>query len=301
MITILGTTASGKTQLATQLAYCLNGEIISADSRQIYKGMDIGSGKDLSEYVVNRVQIPYHLIDIREAGYEYNVYEFQNDFLSAYEQIRKQHKTPILCGGTGLYLEAVLRQYRLFDVPIDQNLRNGLSNKNMEELSALLESYGPLHNQTDICERERLIRAIEIKKFQTEQPDSTQSWPEIENIIFGVYFDRAIIRQRITERLSQRLNNGMINEVETLLKQGIPKERLIRYGLEYKYVTLYLTDQLSYEEMFRLLNTAIHQFAKRQMTWFRRMEKTGINILWIDGNLPLEKKIEIIKQNVAEI
>jgi tRNA dimethylallyltransferase len=296
MITILGPTASGKTTLAANLAYHIGGEIISADSRQVYKGMTIGTGKDYLDYNVQGVTIPYHLIDIVEPGYEYNLYEFQSDFLKAYKLISGSGKIPILCGGTGLYIESVIKGYKLVNVPENNILRKKLHSKTEEELMSLLLSYKPkLHNTTDTVTFKRLIRAIEIEDHYRNNPDLFNSFPDLENTIFGISLDRITVRERITNRLKQRLEEGMIEEVENLLKSGIPVTRLLSYGLEYKYITEYLIESISYDEMFSLLNTAIHQFAKRQMTWFRRMERNGININWIDGNLSLQEKVDYIR------
>ena len=295
MITILGPTATGKTSIAAQLASQLDGEVISADSRQVYKNMDIGTGKDLKEYVVNGKAIPYHLIDIVEPGYEYNVYEFQRDFRKAYHNILKRGKTPILCGGTGLYIESVLLGYDLVKVPENITLRDSLRNNTHEELVELLKSKTKLHNTSDIQDRKRLIRAIEINQYYKDHPDKVKNYFEaIPSLVYGIQFDRSVIRNRITKRLTQRLDNGMLDEVRQLLEQGLKPEQLTFYGLEYKYLTLHITGELSYDQMFEGLNTAIHQFAKRQMTWFRRMEKRGIRIHWITGSLPLDHKINLI-------
>ncbi|MDL2315262.1 tRNA (adenosine(37)-N6)-dimethylallyltransferase MiaA, partial [Bacteroidales bacterium OttesenSCG-928-C19] len=293
MITILGPTACGKTNLAVYVANMLDGEIISADSRQVYRGMDIGTGKDLDEYTLNGKQIPYHLIDICEPGEEYNVFRFQKDFLTSYSRITEKGKMPILCGGTGFYIESVLKGYHLHEVPENQELRNELNEKTVEELIETLSSLRKLHNTTDIIDRQRLIRAIEIESFKKDI--QTDDFPKIDSVIFGINYDREKVRQRITERLRTRLQTGMIEEVEGLINSSVSPEKLLFYGLEYKYVTLYLQNQLSYDEMFRLLNIAIHQFAKRQMTWFRKMERSGINIHWIDGELSIERKLEEIE------
>ncbi|MCF8227555.1 MAG: tRNA (adenosine(37)-N6)-dimethylallyltransferase MiaA [Bacteroidales bacterium] len=295
MITILGPTATGKTSIAARLASQLDGEVISADSRQVYKNMDIGTGKDLNEYVVNGKAIPYHLIDIVEPGYEYNVYEFQRDFRKAYHNILKRGKTPILCGGTGLYIESVLLGYDLVKVPENITLRDSLRNNTHEELVELLKSKAKLHNTSDIQDRKRLIRAIEINQYYKDHPNKVKNYFEaIPSLVYGIQFDRSVIRKRITKRLTQRLDNGMLDEVRQLLEQGLKPEQLTFYGLEYKYLTLHITGELSYDQMFEGLNTAIHQFAKRQMTWFRRMEKRGIRIHWITGSLPLDHKINLI-------
>ena len=291
MITILGPTATGKTSFAVYVAAQLNGEIISADSRQVYQGMDIGTGKDLSEYEYDGLQIPHHLIDIVKPGYEYNVFEFQRDFLKAYEQIEKNGAFPILCGGTGMYIESVLKGYKLINVPANEELREDLELKSDLDLEEILENFKALHNTTDVSDRDRLLRAIEIQTYYDENPDLDTSFPEINTIILGLDFDRRVVRSRITDRLDERLKGGMIEEVEDLLAQGVSAEKLKFYGLEYRFVTQYLSDEISYDEMSRRLNTAIHQFAKRQMTWFRRMEKQGFEIHWLNGNLTHEQKM----------
>jgi tRNA dimethylallyltransferase len=291
LITILGPTATGKTKLATCLAFQINGEIISADSRQVYKGLDIGTGKDLDDYVVEGRQIPYHLINNADVSYEYNLFDFQQDFLRAFYKL-KNDKMPILVGGTGLYLESVLKGYNLKKAPINEELRRELSKETDETLIDLLSSYRPLHNKTDIEERERLIRAIEIAKFEHEHPEV--KFPAIDSIIFGVKLDRQAIKDRITLRLQERLKNGMIEEVDSLLHQGTPAQRLFKLGLEYRFIAQYLTNELNYNDMYQKLNSAIHAFAKRQMTWFRKMEREGIVINWIDGNLDIHEKIKQI-------
>lgn len=291
MITILGPTATGKTSFAVYVAAQLNGEIISADSRQVYKGMDIGTGKDLSEYEWDNRKIPYHLIDIVKPGYEYNVFEFQRDFLEAYKKIEENGTFPILCGGTGMYIESVLKGYKLINVPQDEDLREDLELKSDSELEVILEDFKALHNTTDVSDRDRLLRAIEIQTYYDDNPDIDTSFPEINTIILGLDFDRRVVRSRITDRLEERLKGGMIDEVEDLLDQGVTAEKLKFYGLEYRFVTQYLSDEISYDEMSRRLNTAIHQFSKRQMTWFRRMEKQGFEIHWLNGNLTHEQKM----------
>lgn len=300
MITILGPTATGKTSLAANLANLLNGEIISADSRQVYRGMDIGTGKDLADYTVDGKNIPYHLVDIVDPGYEYNVFEFQKDFLEAYSKIDERGNIPILCGGTGLYIESVLKGYKLINVPKNESLREELELKEEKELIEILESFKNLHNTTDTSERERLIRAIEIQKYYDENPEIDTHFPTIDTKIFGIDYDRRVVKMRITERLEERLQHGMIEEVRGLLSSGVKPEQLTFYGLEYKWVTDHLEGNLAYNEMFRRLNTAIHQFSKRQMTWFRRMEKQGFEINWIDGNLSLTDKIGYILQNLPK-
>ncbi len=293
LIVVLGPTASGKTPFAANLATKINGEIISADSRQVYRDMTIGTGKDLDDYCINGQTIAHHLIDIAEAGEKYNVYRFYNDFFSAYRGIVARQKTPILCGGTGLYIEAVLKGYKMINVPPNPDLRQELSGKSLEELTLILQKYKRLHNSTDTDTIPRAIRAIEIEDFYTQNPEPNTETPQLTPLIIGLKIDREERRKKITNRLIARLNNGMIDEVQSLLTRGISPEDLIYYGLEYKYVTLYLTGVYTYDEMFRLLEIAIHQFAKRQMTWFRGMEeKRGFNIHWIDAMLPMEEKIK---------
>jgi tRNA dimethylallyltransferase len=300
LIAILGPTASGKTKLAAALAHTLDTEIISADSRQIYRNMDLGTGKDIADYFVEGKQIPYHLIDIVEPGYKYNVFEYQRDFLHAYETIREKQALPIVCGGTGLYLESILRGYKLLPVPENMELRKQLENNSLSELTKLLKQYKTLHNTTDVDSVKRAIRAIEIEEYYAHLPVEERMFPNLRSIVFGLNIDREIRRKKISDRLQQRLNEGMVEEVQRLLDRGISPEDLIYYGLEYKYLTLYVTNQLSYNEMFRELEIAIHQFAKRQMTWFRGMERRGINIHWIDYNLSLEEKIAVIENKLNE-
>ncbi len=296
---ILGPTASGKTQLAVALAAQTGGEIISADSRQVYRGMDIGTGKDLCEYTISDVrctmygkQVPYHLIDIREAGEEYNVFEFQKDFLKAAESIEKRGNPIILCGGSGMYLENVIRGCNLIEVPENIELRKELSTLSQNELNERLISYQQnLHNQTDLTDRERTIRAIEIAVCRDVACNVSTN---INPTVFGIHFERHELCKRIEYRLKTRLENGMIEEVQQLLNNGVPSERLDFYGLEYRFVNQFLQNKISYNELFEQLNIAIRQFAKRQMTWFRRMEKNGIKINWIDGNLPIEEKISVL-------
>lgn len=295
LLTIIGPTASGKTSLATALAYELDSEIISGDSRQVYCGMDIGTGKDLGDYVVNGKHIPYHLIDIVEPGYKYNVFEYQRDFLKAYEDIRRRGKLPILCGGTGMYVESVLKGYRLLPVPENPALRERLSGQSLEQLTVILATYKKLHNTTDVDTAKRAIRAIEIEEYYKQVPVQEREFPHLQSLIIGVSIDRELRRQKISERLRQRLDAGMVDEVKDLLERGIAPEDLIYYGLEYKYLTLYIIGQMSYDEMVHGLKIAIHQFAKRQMTWFRGMERRGFHIHWIDACLPLADKLEQIK------
>ena len=294
LITILGPTASGKTPLAAALADRLSTEIISGDSRQVYRRMDLGTGKDLADYTVEGRPVPYHLIDIVEPGYKYNVFEYQRDFLKTYEEIVAKGKLPILCGGTGMYIESVLKGYRLLPVPENPELRASLEGKLLEELTHILEGYKKLHNSTDVDTAKRAIRAIEIEEYYKQQPPEYREFPSLKSLIIGVDIDRELRREKITRRLKQRLDEGMVDEVRGLLKEGIPAENLIYYGLEYKFLTQYAIGELTYEEMFLQLETAIHQFAKRQMTWFRGMERRGFTIHWLDATLPMEEKTEQI-------
>ena len=305
MITILGPTASGKTPVAARLAAEIGGEVISADSRQVYRRMDIGTGKDLGDYVVRSQesgvsrQIPYHLIDIREPGTKYNLFEYQQDFFDVYEDIRSRGVVPILCGGTGLYIEAVLKGYHLSPVPQNQELRDRLEGKSLAELTEMLTALkvktgSNMHNTTDVDSCQRAIRAIEIETYNLEHPTPRRELPPVDSLIIGINIDRELRREKITRRLKARLEEGMVDEVKALLDEGIPAEDLIYYGLEYKFLTEYLTGQLSYDEMFSRLEIAIHQFAKRQMTWFRGMERRGFKINWIDATLPMEEKIKRI-------
>ena len=294
LITILGPTASGKTPLAAALADRLSTEIISGDSRQVYRRMDLGTGKDLADYTVEGRQVPYHLIDIVEPGYKYNVFEYQRDFLKAYEEIVAKGKLPILCGGTGMYIESVLKGYRLLPVPENPELRANLEGKTLDELTRILEGYKKLHNSTDVDTAKRAIRAIEIEEYYKQQPPEYREFPSLKSLIIGVDIDRELRREKITRRLKQRLDEGMVDEVRGLLNEGIPAENLIYYGLEYKFLTQYAIGELTYEEMFLQLETAIHQFAKRQMTWFRGMERRGFTIHWLDATLPMEEKTEQI-------
>ena len=322
LLVVTGPTATGKTALAAHLAYRLGGEVISADSRQVYRGMDIGTGKDLDDYVVEGTRIPVHLTDIVDAGYQYNVFEFKRDFQKVMSDLRARAKFPVLCGGSGLYIEAVLRDYQLIEVPVNEMLRAELKGKSLEELTTILKTYkSNLHNITDIVNTKRAIRAIEIEDYYQNLnintiPSECQSLPDgaspslspsvspslspslspsvspsLRPLIVALRFDVETRRRRITERLHQRLNQGMIEEVEGLLRSGIAPEALTYYGLEYKFITLYLTGELIRQEMTQKLNIAIHQFAKRQMTWFRKMEREGTIIHWIDGNLTLEEKV----------
>jgi len=297
MITILGPTASGKTPLAAALANQIDGEIISADSRQVYRRMDLGTGKDLEDYQ----NVPYHLIDIVEPGTKYNLFQYQQDFYDAYQDVVGRGKTPILCGGTGLYIEAVLKGYQLSPVPQNPELRQRLESKSLEELTLMLtelkrQNGSTMHNTTDVDSVQRAIRAIEIEEYNLHTPMPRREMPAIDALIIGVNIDREERRQKITRRLKARLEGGMVEEVRALLAEGIPSEDLIYYGLEYKYVTEYVIGHTSYDEMFRKLEIAIHQFAKRQMTWFRGMERRGFTIHWIDALLPMEKKVAQIME-----
>ena len=297
MITILGPTASGKTPVAARLAAEIGGEIISADSRQVYRRMDIGTGKDLEDYG----EVPYHLIDICEPGTKYNLFEYQQDFYDAYLDIQGRGAVPILCGGTGLYIEAVLKGYKLSPVPQNQELRDSLEGKSLEELTEMLaklkaQNGSNMHNKTDVDSCQRAIRAIEIETYNIAHPTPLRELPPVDSLIIGIDIDRELRREKITRRLKARLDNGMVEEVKALLNEGIPAEDLIYYGLEYKFLTEFLIGHLSYDEMFRQLEIAIHQFAKRQMTWFRGMERRGFIINWINASLPMEEKIERIKE-----
>ena len=304
MITILGPTASGKTSLAAALAYALHqqgreAEILSADSRQVYRGMDIGTGKDLADYQVDGYNVPYHLIDICEPGMKYNLFQYQQDFLTAYRGIVERGAQPILCGGTGLYIESVLKGYQLSPVPQNQALRDRLEGKSLGELTLMLKDLkaktgSNMHNQTDVDTAQRAIRAIEIETYNLEHPLPKREFPPIPSVVVGVNIDREERRRKITNRLKARLEEGMIDEVRGVLSRGIAADDLIYYGLEYKYVTEYAIGRITYEEMFRSLEIAIHQFAKRQMTWFRGMERRGFTIHWIDTMLPMDEKVAAI-------
>ncbi len=303
MITILGPTASGKTPLAAALAEKIGGEIISADSRQVYRRMDIGTGKDLGDYILKIkdeiVKIPYHLIDICEPGTKYNLFQYQQDFYDAYQDICRRDVVPILCGGTGLYIEAVLKGYKLSPVPQNPELRQRLESKSLEELTEMLvelkEKNGSnMHNKTDVDSCQRAIRAIEIETYNLEHPMPRRELPPVDSLIVGVHIDREQRREKISRRLKTRLEEGMIDEVKALLAEGIPSEDLLYYGLEYKFVTEYIIGNTTYDEMFQHLEIAIHQFAKRQMTWFRGMERRGFKIHWIDAMQPMDDKVKEI-------
>ena len=301
LIVVLGCTATGKTNVATHLASKCNGEIISADSRQVYRGMDVGTGKDITEFTVEGKKIPCHLIDIVDAGEEYNVFEFQKDFLKVYADIQQRAHQAILCGGTGMYLEAVLKGYRLIEIPDNKQLRKSLESKSEKELLIELQSYKELHNTTDSIERDRIIRAIEIAQFEQEHQDLINDYPKINAKLFGIQFEREVLKERITTRLKHRLKNeGMIEEVEGLINSGVAADKLKFYGLEYKLITQFVIGEIDRNEMFNQLNIAIHQFSKRQATWFRKMERNGFEINWIDGNLQLDEKVDFILGKIGE-
>jgi tRNA dimethylallyltransferase len=296
LLMVTGPTASGKTALAAAVAQRLGGEIISADSRQVYRGMDIGTGKDYDDYRVNGVNIPCHLIDIADPGYKYNVFEYQRDFNRVYCALKKRNIFPVVCGGSGMYADSIITGYKMFEVPPDSGLRIELEKKSMEELREILITFKNLHNTTDLDSKKRLIRAIEIEHASRNKKSHRSEFPKVRALLTGIFFDREIRRKRITERLKQRLASGMIDEVKHLIDIGINEETLIYYGLEYKFITLYLTGKISYQELVRDLEIGIHQFAKRQMTWFRGMERKGIKINWIDGKLPMEEKVQKVME-----
>lgn len=296
LVTILGPTACGKTTLAVALADCLHSAVISADSRQVYRSMDLGTGKDLEKYAVNGRKVPYHLIDIVDAGYKYNVFEYQRDFLKVYDSLQTDGQLPVLCGGTGMYLESVLRGYRLVEVPENRELREALADKTLAELTELLRRYKQLHNTTDIDTCKRAIRAIEIEEYYKQHDASIREFPKINSLTVGLDVSRELRRERISRRLYERLEQGMVEEVRGLIASGVPPEDLIYYGLEYKYLTMYVIGQLTYDDMVRQLEIAIHQFAKRQMTYFRGMERRGVPIYWIDAELPMDEKVSRIKR-----
>lgn len=305
MITILGPTASGKTSVAAALALRTGGEIISADSRQVYRRMDIGTGKDLADYTIGDVHIPYHLIDIAEPGTKYNLFQYQQDFHQAYDQIRSRGKLPILCGGTGLYIEAVLGGYSLSPVPQNQKLRESLEGKSLDQLTQMLvqlkqKNGSNMHNRTDVDTAQRAIRAIEIETYNLEHPTPERQMPPVDSLVIGINIDRELRREKITRRLKARLEEGMCDEIRSLIDGGVNPDDLIYYGLEYKFVTEYVVGKTSYEEMFRQLEIAIHQFAKRQMTWFRGMERRGYTIHWIDAAQSMDEKVEAIMSLMNE-
>jgi tRNA dimethylallyltransferase len=300
LISVIGATAGGKTSFAANLAHLTDAEIISADSRQVYRRMNIGTGKDYDDYLVNGVQIPVHLIDILEPGEKYNVYQYRNDFIKVYKSITDRKKKAILCGGSGLYIESILKDYQLIAVPHNEEFYNQLESQSIEELVPVLESYKNLHNTSDTTDKRRLIRAIEIAEYYVKNPDKRQDISDMKHLALGIKYDRNSRRKRISQRLKQRFENGMIEEVQALIDAGIDTETLIYYGLEYKYITMQLQGLLSFDEMFNQLETAIHQFSKRQMTWFRRMERNGIKIHWLDGYMSMEQKMlrlaEVLKK-----
>ena len=305
MITILGPTASGKTSVAAALALRTGGEIISADSRQVYRRMDIGTGKDLADYTIGDVHIPYHLIDIAEPGTKYNLFQYQQNFHTAYNDIRSRGKLPILCGGTGLYIEAVLGGYSLSPVPQNQKLRESLEGKSLDQLTQMLvqlkqKNGSNMHNRTDVDTAQRAIRAIEIETYNLEHPTPERQMPPVDSLVIGINIDRELRREKITRRLKARLEEGMCDEIRSLIDGGVNPDDLIYYGLEYKFVTEYVVGKTSYEEMFRQLEIAIHQFAKRQMTWFRGMERRGYTIHWIDAAQSMDEKVEAIMSLMNE-
>ena len=294
IVVITGPTATGKTRLAALVAAETGGEVISADSRQVYRGMDIGTGKDLSDYIVGGTRVPCHLTDIVDAGYRYNVYEYQRDFLEVYSDIVKRGRLAVVCGGSGMYVDSIVSGYRLIQVPVNIELRAELAGLPLEELTAILATYKRLHNRTDVDTLKRAVRAIEIEEYYTRNIVSDEPFPVKNPVVAGIFFDRETRRERISRRLKERLEGGMIEEVQRLIGSGINPDDLIYYGLEYKYVTLYLLNRMSYTEMTRKLETEIHRFAKRQMTWFRGMERRGIMINWIDGRLSEVEKVEAV-------
>jgi len=294
LIMVTGPTASGKTAVAASLAHTLDSEVISADSRQVYRGMDIGTGKDYADYIIDGKEVPKHLIDIVDPGYNYNVYEYQRDFLNVYLKLRGKKIEPVVCGGSGMYIDSIISGYTLIKVPPNAMLREELDKLGLPELKSRLESYRELHNRSDTGSRKRAVRAIEIQEYYMNNPPPGDSFPDLNALIIGVKYDRESRRERISSRLKARLEEGMIDEVKGLMNGGISAEKLIYYGLEYKYVTLYITGELGYQEMYSKLETAIHQFAKRQMTWFRGMERKGKKIHWLDGHQPMDQKIERI-------
>ena len=296
ILLVTGPTASGKTSLASNIAQRIGGEIISADSRQVYRGMNLGTGKDYDDYRVNGIDIPCHLIDIVDPGYKYNVFEYQRDFNRVYSDFKKRKIFPVVCGGSGMYVDSIISGYKMFEVPPDSGLRIELEKKSMEELKDILSTFKTLHNTTDIDTKKRVIRAIEIEHSVKNKGNQKSEFPKVRALLTGIQFDRETRRKRITERLRQRLESGMVDEVKKLIEMGISSETLIYYGLEYKFIALYLTGKISYQEMVSDLEIAIHQFAKRQMTWFRGMERRGIMIHWIDGQLPMEEKVEKVME-----
>lgn len=292
LLVLIGPTASGKTSLAVSIAHRVGGEIISADSRQVYRGMNLGTGKDYDDYLINGTRMPCHLIDIADPGYKYSVFEYQRDFIKVFSDLKERKVFPVVCGGSGMYADSIITGYEMLEVPPDSGLRIELEKKPIEELREILSTYKNLHNSTDIDTKKRVIRAIEIEHFSRNKAKKSTGFPKLRSLIVGVMNDRELRRSRITERLKQRLDSGMVDEVKNLIDMGVSSETLIYYGLEYKFITMYLTGKIKYDEMVRDLEIAIHQFAKRQMTWFRGMEKKGIKINWIDGYLSMEEKVE---------
>ena len=296
LLIVTGPTASGKTSLAVAIAKKVGGEIISADSRQVYRGMNIGTGKDYDDYLIEGTLIPCHLIDIADPGYKYNVFEYQSDFITVYTNLKERKVFPVVCGGSGMYADSIISGYKMVEVAPDSGLRSNLEKKPIEELIEILSTYKKLHNSTDIDTKKRLIRAIEIEHFNQNKAKPINKFPKIRSLVVGILPDREARRINISNRLKQRLDAGMVDEVKHLIEQGIKTDILIYYGLEYKFITLYLTGKMSYDDMVRDLEIAIHQFAKRQMTWFRGMERRGIKINWLDGKLPLNEKIDRVME-----
>ena len=300
LVTVLGPTAGGKTSFATHLTKLLNTEIISADSRQVYRGMDLGTGKDIDDYFIDGKIIPYHLLNIVDAGEKYNLFQYQKDFFGAFEIITNKKKIPVLCGGTGLYIDAIVQNYELHEVPQNEKLRNELGEKSLNELAVILHELKQMHNISDIDNKKRAIRAIEIELFNKKHKITPKKYPKINSFNIGIKYNRDIQKQRITKRLNERLKNGMIEEVEGLIKSGVSAETLIYYGLEYKFITNFLLKNITFDEMKEKLNIAIHQFSKRQMTWFRRMEKKGVKINWLEGSLSKQEKIQQLKEIIKK-
>jgi tRNA dimethylallyltransferase len=296
LLLVTGPTASGKTSLAATIAHRIEGEIISADSRQVYRGMNLGTGKDYEDYLVNGNVIPCHLIDIADPGYKYNVFEFQRDFNKIYSDLKKREIFPVVCGGSGMYADSIITGYKMFEVPPDSGLRIELEKKSMEELKEILLTFKNLHNSTDTDSKKRLIRAIEIEHSNKNSQKSCSEFPELRALLVGILFDRDTRRKRISQRLHQRLQSGMVDEVRQLIEKGVNTDTLIYYGLEYKFITHFLTGKISYDEMVKDLEIAIHQFAKRQMTWFRGMERKGVKIHWLEGELAMEEKVEMVME-----
>ena len=293
LLVVTGPTASGKTSLAVAIANKVEGEILSADSRQVYRGMNLGTGKDYDDYLIGGALIPCHLIDIADPGYKYNVFEYQRDFIKVYTDLKARKIFPVVCGGSGMYADSIITGYKMFEIPPDSGFRVKLEKKSMEELKEILSTYKNLHNTTDIDTKKRVIRAIEVEHFNRNRKKQKSGFPKVNSLVIGVMFDRETRRKRISERLKQRLDAGMVEEVKGLINLGVNTDTLIYYGLEYKFITLYLTGKMSYDAMVCELEIAIHQFAKRQMTWFRGMERRGTIINWLDGNLPIEENVEM--------